>query len=148
MRRSIVHKADTGSTDKYQDKLLKYVPAEVLGAFVGLAALAEAAAGELDGQQGGPTWPIILVFALGVIATPGFLAIRASREDGATTRWYGYVLSIVAFVPWSLAASFPVRELFEVTPAVAEFLLALTVFVIPLLDFGFGKLHPPGPNDR
>jgi uncharacterized membrane protein len=86
------------------------------------------------------TWPIAVVFLIGLLATPGFLAMRARTQPDTTTRWYAYLIALIAFVPWALAASFPVRDLFNVRATGAEFTLAAAVFVIPLLDFLFGML--------
>jgi hypothetical protein len=52
----------------------------------------------------------------------------------------------VAFIAWSITASSPVRDLFAVPAGVAEFFLAATVFIIPLIDFALGKLLGSSPG--
>lgn len=124
--------------DDYKDKLLKYVPAEVLAAFAGLSA----AAGAKDSY----VW---LVLAAGLIGTPAYLWYHANRipeqQHDEKPAWYFYVLATGAFIVWALATSDAVRRLLNISTTLAQILLGITVFLIPVVDAALTTLF--GPND-
>jgi hypothetical protein len=54
-------------------------------------------------------------------------------------RRYFYLLSPVAFAVWALGTSAIMRDLIGIGAKTSEFVLAFTVFLIPLVDWGLGK---------
>lgn len=159
MIRTIVHSTQPGTRDGpakdgYLEKLVKYIPGEVVAAYTGLAIAAAAAAKSMTttqppGSDADPVvWPLALVFVVALVATPGYLYYSASKNPKVVTRWWAYVLAAVAFIPWSLAISAETRTLWNVNAETAEFLLALLAFVIPLFDFGLEKLNWPKPASK
>lgn len=157
MGRAIVHGYTTqqpqsdraGQIDGYADKLAKYIPGEVLAGFVGLSSMAAAAADAMtDGAVS--DWPVLLVFVAGLVATPGYLYVQTRTRQDEVSRPHMYVLAAVAFVPWAMVVSAPVRDWFGASTATAEFLLALAAFLLPLVDAVlcrlFGSIEPSPPS--
>ena len=111
--------------DDYITKLIKYVPAEVVAAFTGLTAAA-AAVGD------NAVW---WIFAIGILATVGYYYRSAYKLPPTDRpRPYFYVLSVVAFVIWSLAVNESIRGLFDMDARVSEFFLVVGAFLIPFVD--------------
>src|ERR1700694_366387 len=75
--------------DKYADKLVKYIPAEVIAFFLPTFALAVAKQSR---------WGEWLVLGTCVLGTWGYMAIR--RDPASKPRWYFYLLSVLAFIAW------------------------------------------------
>lgn len=112
--------------DGYVDKLVKYVPAEVLGGFVPLSALAAGT---------GHDSAVWVAAAAGLIGTPAYLAIQSRRVPlDKKPRPYFYLLSALAFLVWAVGTSSPLREVTGIGQNLAEFFLGLTVFLMPVLD--------------
>jgi hypothetical protein len=123
--------------DQFKEKLVKYVPAEVLSGFIPLSALA--------GR--GHSWLVWLLLAAGAVATWGrwVLANRSLPMDRRAPPW-GYVLAVGAFVVWAVGASSSVDSLLEVDAEVAGVILGVGAWMIPLLDellTGWRRPVPP-----
>jgi hypothetical protein len=114
--------------DEYKDKLIKFVPAEVVAFFAPLASLV----------QERPTLLVSSAF-LGLIATPGYLWISAGKlEPAARPPIHNYVLSTLAFAVWALATS-RLGSMVGLGSIETAFLLGVTVFAIPFIDGLFAK---------
>jgi hypothetical protein len=114
-------------TDGYVEKLVKYVPAEVIAFFAPIASLVE--------KQ---TTLLVASGIIGLVATPLYIKLysrNATNIKKGTQRppIYNYVLSSAAFVVWALATS-KLGELLHMTSTEIAFMLGVTVFVIPLVD--------------
>lgn len=151
MIRTVVS-GDPEYEDRYAAKLVKYIPAEVLAAFIPLVALADTiSSGSRD------VW-IWLTIGIGAFAVFGYARwhaadvipkqVAASKgvtvqdvdEDEVqrmTPNWYVYVLSLVAFGAWALATAGPVRRVVGLTGAESEYIVAAVTFLLPLLDATF-----------
>ena len=129
----------TEKRDGYLKQLGKFIPGEVTAAYTALA-LAAVVAAESMSDTAPPNWLIWIVFGIGLLATPGYWAVTTKKDEERVTGWWGYLFAAVAFVPWSLAISSPTRDAFGVTVEVAEFLLVLTAFALPLLNAGATKV--------
>jgi hypothetical protein len=81
--------------DKYGDKLVKYIPAEVIAFYVSVYALVQ--------QRGiGAQVLVLVVCLLGLI---GYLIMR---DDGPhSIRVYSYVLAVVAFLATKILHALP-----------------------------------------
>jgi len=112
-----------GPTDGYLEKLVKYVPAEVVAFFAPIASLVES-------QR-----PLLIASGVvGLIATPTYLWANAKGlEKRQRPPAYYYVLSTAAFVVWALATS-KLGALLHLTGVSMAFTLGVAVFVIPLAD--------------
>lgn len=116
--------ASTTPSD-YSERLVKYVPAEVLAFFIPVAAV-----------WGDDKTKLVVAFAIGLVGTPIYRWIQDSRdkkEIGLKAK-IGYVLAMVAFVTWSLGTSAAVSDWWGVSRDTAAFILTVAAFVIPAID--------------
>ena len=133
-------KAREPERDGYLTKVLKYVPVEFVGPFAALVALTTNVSNNADTKE----WFVRLLFFLGAVVTPFIFYAQARRlvnED--KPRLYFYVLSLLAFMVWSLAISDQVRDAFGITDGLSEFLLAAGAFGIPGADWLLTTLTSP-----
>jgi hypothetical protein len=113
--------------DGYVEKLLKYVPAEVIAFFAPIASLVE--------KQ---TALLVASGIVGLVATPLYIKLysRNLRRRSKGTQpppIYNYALSMAAFVVWALATS-KLGGLLHMSSTAIAFMLGVAVFVIPLAD--------------
>lgn len=116
------------AVDGYLEKLVKYVPAEIVTAFTLLATIASERA-----------TPALLwaTFAFGIVTTPLLLyGTTRSKEQKHRPKFWMYLLSALAFVIWAVYMNDGVRELFPtaIDQAWATFLLVAGVIIIPAVD--------------
>jgi hypothetical protein len=104
------------------DKLVKYIPGEVIGFYVLAYAYV----------QVGPDWAQWLVLGLAVVGTPAYLFARSDSTN--PPRWFYYVLAVLAFVGWALGTSSVGADLFGLPDFVSTLAVFLAVFLIPLAD--------------
>lgn len=116
--------------DGYLDKLVKYVPAEVVAVFAPTAAV-------LGNRHG-------LLIALAIVcllATPGYLFLTAQNQPANLQPLpHYYVLATIAFVAWALGVSQDLDKLFGLDGIVVAFILTAAVVLIPLVDGLLAKL--------
>ncbi len=120
--------ASTAPKDEFGDKLVKYIPAEVIAFFLPAYALAKSA------DPAGLAWlpyALVVVAGLGLV---GYLLIRAPKDN--PPRWYFYVLSVVAFLAWIAGTSAAGADVFHLVQVeiTGKLILMAAVFAIPLLD--------------
>lgn len=128
---------ETPKEDNYADKLVKYIPAEVIGFFVPTYALATQVSGH---------WAQWLVLGLCALGTVGYLIIRAPKD--APPRLYFYVLALLSFFAWAIGTSDALIDLLRFgdqnsAKLVGKLIVAAAVFLIPLTDSLLTKLLPP-----
>ena len=122
--------------DGYLEKLVKYVPAEVVAVYVALAAAAR--------DRTGLMW---VVFGAGAVATVGYVYFHASQlRKEKQPRYYTYVISLLAFALWATGASDSTRGLLHIDAITSEVALGLGVLLLPLIDFLWGQLDAVVPN--
>lgn len=112
--------------DSFGDKLVKYIPAEVIGFFLPAYALAT----KLTGHKW-VGWAILVLSSLGLV---GYLLIRADKNN--PPRPYFYLLSVAAFLAWVVGTSSAGGDLFCLDqPEITGKLIVMgAVFLIPLAD--------------
>lgn len=110
--------------DALPDKLVKYVPAEVLAFFVPTYA-------NLPESARAWSW---VVFGIGLIGTVLYALATRLRDPGTIGPWHYYVLCAVAFVGWAVSATTVGTDLFGIDPAVTPAILSTTVLLVPLVD--------------
>ena len=139
--------------DRYAVKLVKYIPGEVLAAFIPLVALADKI------RSPGHVW-VWVTIAVGAVCVVGYnrwqatdMLLRQLKSvhdangpdpwPAAKIRlvykqlqpaWFFYVLALVAFAAWALATAEPVRVAVGLSPAEAEYIVATVTFCLPLAD--------------
>jgi hypothetical protein len=100
--------ADTGVTNKsggdgYIDRLLKYIPAEIIALYLGAANVVPVSDPSHPHQQEIATWAIA---ALAALATPLYLYIT-TRKKGAPNVWSQIIIGSIAFPVWVFAIGGP-----------------------------------------
>jgi hypothetical protein len=115
---------ETLTEDTYQDKILKYIPAEVVALYVAAYGIAETA------RKGIPFEIIIWVlFAVGIVATIAYLRRIAKVND-----WSQIAISAVAFAVWVFAIGGPFKETQPwYRDAYGTLLLLIYTFFIPVI---------------
>ena len=113
-----------GQPDTYGDRLVKYIPAEVLAFFLAAAA-----------QWGHDDTFLIIILAVAVILTP-VLLYNASPNG---LRWYAVLFAVVAFCAWAVGTSPNTDRLLGLATSQAPFVLTVAAFVVPALDKALGK---------
>ena len=102
--------------DKFKDRLLKYIPAEVVTLYLALTAIVNAA----SDVPSAVAWGIFLV---GIVATPFYL--RAILQVTDRTQ---HILSTLAFVVWVFALGGPFKDLAWYKPVYGGLLLPIFTF--------------------
>ena len=117
--------AGDAQPDGFPQKLIKYVPAEVLAFFVPATAA-------LGPTREGLLWVAV---AVAVIGTPGYLFLQSRALSPAEQpRLAFYALAVIAFLCWAVGTSTSVAGLVGLDEIEAGFLLAAAVFLVPLID--------------
>lgn len=107
--------------DEWGDKIVKYIPAEVLAFYIPAWALVE--------TQSLGSW---FVFFVGLFGTIAYLLVRADRAN--PPRWYFYALAAAAFIAWVIGTTTSGAVLFHLPEWSAEVTVLGAVFLIPLID--------------
>lgn len=77
------------------ERAAQYVPAEVLGAYLGITALVESGT---DADTNGRTWGLLVAFIVGIIFTPLYLNKMA---EAGKPKLMHLVIATLAFGLWS-----------------------------------------------
>ena len=123
-------KADDGGEqqpDDYGDKLVKYIPAEVIAFFLPAYALA-AKLTDFSDRIG---W---LLVGIAIVGTVGYLLVKADKAK--PSRWYFYLLAVLAFLGWAIGTTTEVAKLFNLPqPELSgKLVVFVTIFIVPLVD--------------
>jgi hypothetical protein len=102
--------------DKYKDRLLKYIPGEVVTFYLGLTAIAGTATDV-------PGWLGWVIFIIGIIATPCYLRFYLKVADRIQL-----TVSTLAFIVWVFALGGPFRDLGWYKPVYGGLLLPIFTF--------------------
>ena len=114
---------ETGAApDRYAEKLVKYVPAEVIAFYLPAYAYVQTAGNVTK-------WT---VFGLGALGTVVYLLIRS--EWSRLPHWYFFVLGVVAYVCWALGTSTIGTDLWGMSTMLSRITIAAAVFLIPGID--------------
>jgi hypothetical protein len=111
----------TPPEDKYKDRLLKYIPAEVVTLYLTLTAL-------LGTATGLPWWLGWVVFAIGMVATWCYLRYPLEVRDFAQL-----IISCFAFGVWVFALGGPFKDLAWYKPIYGGLLLPTYTFFIAMV---------------
>jgi len=114
-----------GPSDGYLERLVKYVPAEVLAFFLPAVAIA------------GPNRSGLVLACLfaGLLATPIWLGVHAlGMPSGTRPLPHYYFLACIAFVAWAIGASNAVQIVFVLDAVTVTIILAIVVLLLPAVD--------------
>lgn len=117
--------------DQLLGRVAKFVPGETLGFALPATLLLTA------------DWAVVSVAVVGLVGTPLWLRKRALREQPSNQQppKRFYVVAMLAYVAWILAASSPLRGVLGVDEQVAALLVFCAVYLLPLVDDRLD--HPP-----
>lgn len=121
--------------DGYFDRLLKYIPADVVGLWLTGSGLIRSQAD--DTSRVGLLW---LLFVVGVVLA-FFWTRKQTAEPGKPTAWRQILLACGAFFVWVFAIGGPFAEMSFYRPLYGSLLLLIYTSVIPLLP-------PPRPYQQ
>lgn len=128
---------DTSATDTYFEKLLKYIPGDIVAAFVALDGIL---------KQGGndPMWLSWAVFGALLVLTPFYICYVKTTPPGiVATKTFHWVASTVAFAVWVFALGGPFAVTFDwYRPVLGSVLLIITTLALPVFESIFYKSPP------
>lgn len=119
------------SADGMAEKIVKYVPAEVLAFYAPAYALIPE--GDLLLRR--------IVLGAGLMGTVVYLL--AARPKSAGPPAYFYVLAAIAFLAWAIGVSDVGVQLLGLSSAASKVLFAVGVFLIPGIDEALTRFLPP-----
>jgi hypothetical protein len=121
--------ASAPQADKYLDRVIKYIPSEIVGAWIALTGIIASAAA-------GPTTVVLwVVFAIGVILTPIYIW-RQTSEPGKKAAITQIVISACAFIVWVFALGGPFAGLGFYQPWLGSVVLIVFTLIV-------GAVIPP-----
>lgn len=125
--------ADGGRDDTYFEKLLKYVPGDIVAAFVAIDGLLR------DQALANPLWLDWTVFGVLLILAPLYAVYRPSSPPPPSLqakRTFHAVAAMVAFTVWVFALGGPFATTFPdlYRPVYGTILLIFTTLIIPLFE--------------
>lgn len=115
------------SVDTYFDKLIKYIPADIVAAWTAVTGLI---AGMAQNTQSTLLWITFVVGAL-LAAAWTWRQTSESNKPPATTQ---IIISTVAFIIWVFALGGPFETLSWYSPTYGSLLLIGFTLTVPLVD--------------
>jgi hypothetical protein len=115
------HNEEQPEPDKYVDRLVKYVPPDVVAAYTAVQAIVTATHSHSLHERA-LSW---VSFSIILCATPLYL-----RQVAKITKWMQIGICTIAYIAW--ACSFPGLP-FDLAPDTRATIIILTAFLIPLL---------------
>ncbi len=113
--------------DGYFDKLIKYIPTEIVGAWIAITGLIK---GTSDIPTNNILWILFFIFA---VLT--FFSIRKQTFDPKKPPAIKQtIISTIAFIVWVFALGEPFNTLGFYKPVYGSILLILYNLIIPLID--------------
>lgn len=121
-KRSAAAGGSAPPADELSEKLLKYIPGEVIAFYVPVYALVpkEARAG------------LVTVLAVAAAGTVGYLFARADKAS--PPRFYFYILAVVSFLAWALGTSTVGADLMALPEWSSRAAIPVAVLVVPMID--------------
>lgn len=122
--KGVAARGTLATEDTYTERLVKYVPAEVLAFFVPIST-----------QVGDNKVLLWVTLVVGIAGTIGYLYLHARKQAAEEkTGWYFYPLAAIAFLAWAIGTNEQVAGLVGLSQSSRGVILGLCVFAIPLLD--------------
>ncbi|MBK7747542.1 MAG: hypothetical protein QG625_2239 [Cyanobacteriota bacterium erpe_2018_sw_39hr_WHONDRS-SW48-000098_B_bin.30] len=130
---------DRNPTDSYFEKLMKYIPLDIVAAWVALDGI-------LKEQSYVPLWLSWVVFGALTVLTPLYvLYVKTTPPGFASAKTFHWMASTFAFVVWIFALGGPFAITFDwYRPIFGSVLLILTTLTLPVFEsIYYGPLAPP-----
>ena len=116
--------------DDYKAKLVKYIPAEVIGFFIPAYALVSR--NGIDASGNDSVMAQIVVVVVSLLGLVGYLYV--SSDKYRPPRLYFYFLSVIAFLAWAVGTSSVGQDVFHLPERFNELTVLGAVFLIPMFD--------------
>jgi hypothetical protein len=129
---------DSKATDSYFEKLLKYIPSDIVAGYVAIAGI-------LSANSNQPLWLSWAVFGALLTLTPLYVCYVKTDPPGfASSKMFHWVTSCVAFTAWVFALGGPFAVTFTwYKPYLGSVCLILVTLLIPVIEgFGYGNVPP------
>lgn len=129
---------DSKATDSYFEKLLKYIPADIVAGYVAIAGI-------LTEHNNQPLWLTWSVFGILLALTPLYVCYKKTEPPGFSwSKTFHWVTSCIAFTAWVFALGGPFAATFSwYQPYLGSVVLILTTLIIPVLEGQF--INPSSP---
>jgi hypothetical protein len=121
---------ESRDTDSYLEKLLRYVPADIIAAYVALDGI-------LRENSNGPLWLSWAVFLTLLVLTPFYVCYKKTEPSTGfhSSKMFHWLASTVAFAVWVFALGGPFAVTFSwYQPVYGSVLLILTSLAIPVFE--------------
>lgn len=125
---------DSKNTDSYFEKLIRYIPADILAAYVAISGITE--------SNNPPLWLSWGVFGVLLVLTPLYVCLVKTDPPGiAWSKTFHWVTSCLAFSAWVFAIGGPMltSTFAWYQPYLGSVVLILTTLIIPVMEGQFYK---------
>jgi hypothetical protein len=112
--------------DTYTDRLIKYIPSDIVGAWVAASGLIK---GATDVPQNTLFW---IAFVIGVTLTP-IWTLRMTRDKDKTPAKTQAIVATGAFIVWVIALGEPFSSFPFYRPVYGSLLLLLYTLIVALI---------------
>jgi hypothetical protein len=127
---------DSKTTDSYFEKLVKYIPADILAAYVAITGI--------TASVNPPVWLGWGVFAVLLALTPLYVCYVKTTPTGfGPGKIFHWVTACLAFTAWVFAMGGPFTTFPWYQPYLGSVVLILTTLIIPVLEGQFYPCKPP-----
>lgn len=135
--------ADSKGSDSYFEKLIKYIPADILAAWLAIDGI-------LKEQATNPLWLVWSVFAFLTCLTPLYVVYMKTDPPGfRPTKTFHWMASTLAFVVFIFALGGPFALTFSwYRPLYGTVVLILTTLLLPLFERFFTRQLPTLPPKK
>lgn len=115
---------EAGQADQYQDRLIKYIPGDVIAVYLAITGILKTAGGHVPVQ--------VIQWVVFVVLLPGtwFYLWRVAQ----VTKWQQIVISVVAFIVWVFSLGGPFTQLHWYDPIYGAIVLPLYTFLAPIFE--------------
>ena len=127
-------------TDSYSEKLVRYIPADILAAYIAISGIIE--------SNNPPLWLSWGVFCALLALTPAYVCLVKTEPAGFSwSKSFHWVTSCLAFSAWVFAIGGPMltATFAWYQPYLGSVVLILTTLLIPVLEGQFYKSPTPPP---
>jgi hypothetical protein len=125
--RKLLAEGETPTVDTYYDKLLKYIPADVVAAWILVSSLITSASGVST------TTLLWIAFGIGVVLT-ALWTWKLTSKPGKEVALTQILISTGAFIVWVFALGGPFVTLGFYKPLYGSLVMILYTLVVPLIN--------------
>ena len=132
---------NSSPTDSYFQKLVTYIPADIIAAWVALSGLLSQAGSTV------PHWLAWAVLTALLVLIPFYVCLLKTVPPGLTSnKLFHWMTSCLAFVAWVFAMGGPFATLSWYQPIYGSIVLVLVTLIIPITERLFVKDNSAGPS--